>query len=266
MFIFLVVKLMVLYSDARGYIVIFKIYFTKRKFLSIAGTGFLATFLLSCEASEPSENQTDLALPEKKTSAVASDGSVYSVDYVQASSTNKNPRVIKKDANGNQIWEVKQEESSVDGTAEAVALDGSDRPYILFTVDGGSNDNTYITKHKIETGAFDSAPFPSYGSGGGPKVTVVALLDKDTGKIEKATFLIARKSDGKTNTFSPTGLAVSGESVLVGASSYFTPPDSGATQSNWKNNPNATGSSPWKVLVKLTPDLAALSEVVIVQP
>jgi hypothetical protein len=135
--------------------------------------------------------------------------------------------------------------------------------YVAFTADGGSNDADRFQTHHVEEGAFGSAPFGSYGSGGGAKATVIARLDPETGRIERATYLIARLSSGNTNTLVATDLAVSGSTVTVTAESYFTPPNAGATAGSWENHPDASGSSPWTIVITLPLDLTELSSVVV---
>ena len=171
-------------------------------------------------------------------SVTDSSGNSYSVGYEQVSSENQDPRVTKRSATGDLVWTVAHDTSSVDSKALQVALDSSERPYVTFTVDGGSYDGGYITRAQVESGAFDSAPFPGFGAGGNKAVTIVARLNPDTGAIQAATFLRARLNSGNANTLRPTGLSVAagtegGVSVYLDVESAAWPPAAGATAANW---------------------------------
>jgi len=112
-----------------------------------------------------------------------------------------------------------------------ITLNETNQPFVAFSVDGGSNDGTYITRHHVQANAFENAPFQSYGSGGGAKVTVLAKLNPTDGRIERATFLIARLSNGNTNTFNPIGLYASESRVYLDVNSAAWPQAAEATQS-----------------------------------
>lgn len=172
--------------------------------------------------------------PPAETTVTDASGNVYEVGYDQVSSNDQDPFVLKRDASGNQLWRIRHDQTPVDARALYVALDGDGRPYVVFTADGGSNDaDRYQTNH-VESGAFGAAPFAGYGSGGGAKVSIIARLDSETGRIEAGTYLRARLSNGNTNTLVGTGLRVSGSTVEVSVDSAAWPPAAGATSSNWQ--------------------------------
>lgn len=167
------------------------------------------------------------------TSVSDSDGNTYTVGYDQVTPTDQDPFVRKTNGSGTQLWRLRHDETPVDARAVAIALDASDRPYVIFSTDGGSSDSDRFQTHRVEGTPFSGAPFNSYGSGGGPKVSIIARLDPATGEIERATYLRARLNSGNTNTLNATGIAVSGSSVLVDVESSAWPPAAGATASNW---------------------------------
>lgn len=207
----------------------------QRRRTALAAAAMFA-LLTACDLLGFGEEETDgdpLQPLPANTTVTDSSGNTYEVGYVQVSGVNQDPRVTKTDASGTQLWQVRHDETPADARAEFVALDSAGRPFVAFTVDGGSNDATRFQAHRVEAGAFGDAPFPSYGPGGGKKVTIIARLDPATGDIERATFLRARLSSGNTNTIRPTGLAVSGSTVIIDVASAAWPPAAGATASNW---------------------------------
>lgn len=138
------------------------------------------------------------------TEVTDADGNIYKVGFDQASSNNQNPYVEKTDAGGGQAWRINHENTGVDGRAVLVTVDSNNNPWVIFTVDGGSNDNGYINKKEVEDGAFSGVFQNGYGSGGGAKVAIIARLNPSTGKIVKGSFVTARLNSGNTNTFSIT--------------------------------------------------------------
>jgi hypothetical protein len=223
----------------------------------------LALFLTMTGCDNPTTDAGAPASEPASTSVTDGSGNRYRVGYDQVSADDQDPYVIKENAAGEQLWGVYHDRTPVDARGILVVLDGQDRPYVAFTTDGGSNDADRFQANHVEDGAFGSAPFGSYGAGGGAKATVVARLDPETGRIERATYLIARLESGNTNTLVATDLAVTGSTVTVTAESYFTPPNAGATAGSWENHPAATGSSPWTIAIDLPLDLTTLSSVTV---
>ncbi|MFW5695216.1 MAG: hypothetical protein ACOCYB_08600 [Alkalispirochaeta sp.] len=196
-----------------------------------------------------------------KTEVTDSDGSAYEVGYDQVSGNDQDPFVRKTDASGNEVWRIRHDQTPVDARAVLITLDDEDRPYVVFTTDGGSNDSDRFQLNHVTDGAFSDAPFASYGAGGGAKVTVIARLDPDTGRIERGTFLVARKtSDNTANSMDPEGLEVSGDQVVLDVNSFAWPPGEGATQSNW-NYYTTSGSTPLALRYTFPADLTEISGV-----
>ena len=212
----------------------------------------------------------DWFLEDDGGSAVAdSEGNVYTVGYDQVSSINQNPYVRKVDSGGAEIWRVTHDTTPRDSRGIAVAIGPDNTPFVLFSTDGGSNDTGQRFRDRWVTEApFSGAPFGSYGSGGGGKVSIVAQLDSETGRITHATYLIARLDGGNTNSFQPRAIAVEGNQVLVEANSAAWPPAAGARQNAWEkfdpdlfnNETRAGGNDLFRVVLPL--DLSELSEVI----
>ena len=156
---------------------------------------------------------------------------LYEVGYDQVSSNDQQPFVRKHNAAGTQLWYHRHDTTNADMKAVAVALDAQSRPYVLFSVDGGGT------------------------------VSIITRLNPENGQIVHGTFLRARLTNGNTNTFRPTGLAVVGDTVLVDAASAYWAPGAGATQGNWQqySTDGATGNGRFRVGLPL--DLSALSSV-----
>jgi hypothetical protein len=188
----------------------------------------------SVSSSEEDDSNGAPTAPEKNTSVTDEAGNRYEVGFEQVSSNNQDPYVEKQNSEGTRLWRLHHDETPVDGRAIAVALDDEDRPYVVFTTDGGSNDDDRFQRHHAESGAFADAPFGSYGSGGGPKVSIVARLDAETGDIERGTFLRAQLTNENTNTLAATGLAVTGDTVRMSVESAAWPPAAGATETTWE--------------------------------
>lgn len=199
-------------------------------------TCLLCFFLLiSCTENDASpESFNNLSSDDSVIDAI---GNMYEVGFEQVSGNNQNPFVLKRDVNGTVLWKINHEETPVDCRAKLIAINGSGRVYAVFSVDGGSNENTYITKHQIEANAFDNVYLNSYGSGGGPKVSVLTEINPDNGKIIKGTFLIARLSNGSTNSLSIDGMGFNETGILLESTSAAWPPGAGT---NYQRYPNIT--------------------------
>lgn len=200
---------------------------------------------------------------------IDSAGNRYTVGYIQVSSNRQDPFVQKLDADGTQIWGIRHDTTPRDSRGIAVAIGPDNTPFVLFSTDGGSNESGDRFRDRWVTEApFSGAPFGSYGSGGGGKVSIVARLDSETGRITHATYLIARLDGGNTNSFQPRAIAVVGSQVLVEANSAAWPPAAGARQNAWvrfdedlfNNDTRAGGNDLFRVILPL--ELSELSEVI----
>lgn len=228
------------------------------------GIGFragLALVVLCLAALVPRSAAADAGVGEAVTFSCADDeatvaarggprasfnGATVYAGYRQAAANNKNPLVAQFDAGGVQTWcRTDYETTGVDGTAYGVLWDEGGL-YIVFSVDGGSYDFNFGT-----SGGW----LPSYGSGGGPKVAVIARLDPATGDPLDGTFVSAVLSDGKTNSLVVRELCwvpgATGDGHLrVVADSWYAP-----RRADGSRMPNCAGSSPLDYAVDLSASL-----------
>jgi len=228
-------------------------------------TLFILLSLWSCSKSndEPTPD-TNTGIPANAqlssvTEATDSQGNQYSVGFDQASGNNQNPFVIKKDSQGNQVWKVTHENTGVDGRGVLLAIDSNDNPWVVFTVDGGSNDGGYITKKQVDANAFSGVFMNSYGSGGGPKASVIALLDPANGNIKKGTFMAARLTSGNTNTLNITQIGFNDGNVAFEISSAAWPPGTGTSYERFPNiTDNDRVNGAFKIYYEIKTDLSEI--------
>jgi len=194
-------------------------------------------------------------------------GNRYEVGFDQASSINQNPFVRKVNSSGQEVWRVIYENTPVDGRAVLVAIDANQKPYVVFMVDGGSNDAGAINKKELDNANAFSGVFQNgYGSGGGPKVSVIARLNPENGKIEKGTFITARLTNGKTNTLNITKLGFQNAKIAFEVSSAAWPPGVG---SSYVRFPNITDEDrvdgSFKIYYEMNPDLSEIEKAVLLK-
>ncbi|MFP4511036.1 MAG: hypothetical protein ACLFNQ_13015 [Spirochaetaceae bacterium] len=206
-------------------------------------------------------------ITDAQTEVVDALGNTYEVGFDQVTSIRQDPFVRKRDAGGNTLWWVRHDETPADAKAVAIDLDRNGTPYVVFSIDGGSNDSERFQRNYVEGAPFSGAPFPSYGPGGGGTVTVVTRLDPESGRITAGTFIIAQLNSGNTNTFSPLGIRVVEDAVIVAANSAAWPPAAGSRASSFErfdpelfnNETRANGNDRFQVALPL--DLSELSAV-----
>lgn len=168
--------------------------------------------------------------------------SIY-IGYQQVSSINKDPRIIRFD-NGVRVWcRSDYETTGDDGTGYGLLWDSENVLYGVFSSTGSQTGNDF---RRFATNGW----LTSYGSGGGPKVAVLARINITNGDVNYATFISAKKpSDGKTNSLVVKGLSWTGTSVIVQADSYFSP------RRTDKTSMNCSGSSPFSYRLEIANDL-----------
>jgi hypothetical protein len=165
------------------------------------------------------------------------------IGYQQVASVNKDPRMIRFD-NGVRKWcRSDYETTSDDGTGYGLLWNGGGVLYGVFTSTGSQTGNNFW---RFAAGRW----LPSYGSGGGAKVAVIARINPTTGDVNYATFVSARKlSDGKTNSLVIRGLSWNGTTLTVEADSWSSPRRAD------RSSMTCSGSSPFKYTAVFTGDL-----------
>ncbi len=205
---------------------------------------FSLIFFLACNSNEDEDNipsnEPTNSIPENglttNTSTSDSEGYTYEIGFNQVNSINQDPYVLKRDSNGETIWYIEHETSEVDGRAILVFVDNQDVPWVVFTLVGGSYSNDYLTKKELaNTNAFENVYAGSYGNGGGAKVSIVTRLDPNTGKIVKGSFILARKNDGDTNSFSIKSIGIIEGKLAFTAHTAAWPPGQGNSYSRYPN-------------------------------
>lgn len=188
-------------------------------------------------------NDSEATIKAKNGPKVTVDTTTIYIGYQQVTSLNKDPRVIRFD-NGVKKWcRSDYETTGDDGTGYGLLWDRSGVLYGVFTSTGSQTGNDF---RRFATGRW----LPSYGTGGGAKVAVLARINPTNGDVNYATFFTARKlSDGKTNSLVVRGLAWNGTTLTVQADSWSSPRRAD------KSSMTCTGSSPFKYAAVFTGDL-----------
>jgi hypothetical protein len=128
---------------------------------------------------------------------------------------NQNPLFARFDA-GAQIYCRRHETEPPDGRALGLTWDGGDAAYVVYTIVGGGSS--------LEgKGGWLSAYAPGSISGGGPKVSVVGKVASSSGELERASFILAVKSDNKVNSHGPRAaptVLADGNIEFLGASAH----------------------------------------------
>ncbi len=230
---------------------------------------FCLFFLIACN-SDDNPSETPPVDPinsnpnvELTTSTTVSDtnGNTYEVGFNQVSSINQDTFVRKKNANGESVWYVEHETSEVDGRATLIFIDNTDTPWVVFTLVGGSYSDDYLTKRELSnSNAFKSVYEGSYGNGGGAKVSIIAKLDPNTGKIVKGSFVIAKKSDGKTNGLIIKSIGMVDGQLAFTANTAAWPPGEGSSYNRFPNITDADRiNNSFKLYYEMSTDLKTIS-------
>ena len=230
---------------------------------------FVLIVFMGCSPdSEPEENGA-VDLPDTELTSEASssdaDGNVYEVGFNQVSSINQDPFVRKMNANGESIWYVEHEKSEVDGRAVLVFVDPDNIPWVVFTLVGGSYSEDYLTVRELsDPDAFNNIYAGSYGNGGGAKVSIIARLDPDTGKIDKGTFITARKNDGKTNGLRILGLGMNEGRLAFSADTAAWPPGEGTDYTRFPDITDADRiDNSFKMYYEMDTDLRTMTKAIL---
>ncbi|MBD2664897.1 hypothetical protein B6N60_01034 [Richelia sinica FACHB-800] len=172
--------------------------------------------------------------------------SIY-IGYQQVSSSNKDPRIIRFDSGVRKWCRSDYENTGDDGTGYGLIWNGSTASTgVLYGIFSSTGTQIGPNFTRFTSGRW----LPGYGTGGGPKVAIIARIDPTNGNIQYATYLSARKtSDGKTNSLAVKGLSWNGTTLTVQADSFFSP------RRVDTSSMICTGSSPFKYTIVFTGDL-----------
>ncbi|MHC5614935.1 MAG: hypothetical protein ACYTXA_29145 [Nostoc sp.] len=162
-------------------------------------------------------NDSEATIKTKNGPKVKNGNTTIYIGYQQVSSNNKNPVTIRFN-NGIKTWcRSDYETTNDDGTGYGLYWDGNNVLYGIYSSTGSQTGNDF---RRFATGRWLS----SYGSGGGPKVAVIARINPANGEVNYATFLSAKKpTDGKTNSLVVNNLSWNGTNLTVQATSWWTP-------------------------------------------
>ncbi|MTJ08282.1 hypothetical protein [Anabaena sp. UHCC 0204] len=161
-------------------------------------------------------NDTEATIKAKNGPKVTVGTTSIYIGYQQVSSVNKDPRIVRFD-NGVKKWcRSDYETTGDDGTGYGLIWDGSGVLYGVFSSTGTQTGNDF---RRFASGRW----LTSYGSGGGAKIGVIARINPINGDVNYATFLPAKKSDGKTNSLTVKELSWNGTTLTVKADSTWSP-------------------------------------------
>lgn len=191
-------------------------------FFALASSGhaaFLSNFATSATFS-PSDSEA--TVQSSGAANITSGNTTIYIGYQQVSGIDQNP-IIASFTNGIQDWAITDyDTSAVDARGLGLGWNTSDnRLYAAFSTDGGANAGAYTRFN--DSGRMDSAWQGSYGSGGGSKVSVIYELNPANGGVLGGTYLIAKLSNGNTNTIQISDFGWSDDQLVVYASSFFSP-------------------------------------------
>jgi hypothetical protein len=170
------------------------------------------------DAVEFSCQDSESAVRQKGGPVVTIGRSRIYIGYRQVSSTNKNPIVVRFNR-GQRAWcRTDYETTGDDGEGYGLLWDGSNALYAVFSATGTQGTPSQDYRRFTSQGWLTS-----YGSGGGPKVAVLARLNPTNGAPTAGTFLTAQLSNGRSNSLEVTGLSWTGSRLVVTANSWFSP-------------------------------------------
>ncbi|WP_373528166.1 hypothetical protein [Nostoc sp.] len=188
-------------------------------------------------------NDSEATIKAKNGPKVKYGNTTIYIGYQQVSSNNKNPVTIRFN-NGIKAWcRTDYETTNDDGTGYGLFWDGGNVLYGVYSSTGSQTGNDFRRFAALRW-------LSSYGSGGGPKVAVIARLNPANGDVSYATFLSAKKSnDGKTNSLVVSNLSWNGTNLTVQATSWWSP------RNIYTNSMTCSGSSPYQYTAVFTGDL-----------
>ncbi len=197
--------------------------------ISVGSDGVSREFR-SCPTTEPIS---------PKSETTATNGSItIRGGSSQVTSNNQDAFLQKKEGN-NVVW-CYLYDSSIDDSGVSTIYFNEKNLIVAFTVTGGN------TSLKASTDAFQK----SYGSNGGPKITFLAILDSDTGAIQRGTFLGTRMDSNSQGRVSGLGISsisvsASGSIDLKGSACYDEGTATNSIATDKSCSVGCTGNPPW---------------------
>lgn len=158
-------------------------------------------------------SDTRSTIEGKGAASATLDGITVFAGYRQVSGNNQNPIVVGFDG-FDRIWcRDNYDTSGADSRAYGVVA-ANGFLYATFTADGGNVDLRDFTSNGW---------LNSYGMGGGPSVSVVLRINPATGNPTGGTFIIAKLTNGNTNSANVTDIQAFGDNIAIIGSSAFGP-------------------------------------------
>jgi hypothetical protein len=192
-------------------------------------------------------NDSEATIKAKNGPRVVNGNTAFYIGYQQVSSNNKNPVTIRFNSGIKSWCRTDYETTNDDGTGYGLYWNGGDVLYGVYSSTGSQTGSDF---RRFATGRWLS----SYGSGGGPKVAVIARINPANGQVNYATFLSAKKADnGNTNSLVVRSLSWNGTNLTVQAKSWWTPRRANT------NSMTCTGASPYIYTAVFTGDLTKVN-------
>lgn len=191
-------------------------------------------------------SDSEATIRAKKGPKVTFGNSTIYIGYQQVSSVNKNPLLIRFN-NGVRAWcKSNYEVTGDDSTGYGLIWDGSSVLYGVFSATGTQGTSSQDFRRFATNGWLKG-----YGSGGGPKIAILARINPSTGNVASATFLSAVRRNGKSNSVTVTGLSWTGTNLVVRANSWFSP-----RRTN-RRAMSCSGSAPFSYRIEFSSNLSS---------
>ncbi|AFZ02401.1 hypothetical protein [Calothrix sp. PCC 6303] len=231
---------------------------TSRKFLaSLVFLGFvgieipyLASTQVQAQSSAQSAvgnavafscNDTEATIKNKRAKGITFGTKSIYIGYRQVTSKNKNPILISFQNSVRQWCREDYEVTGDDGTGYGLIWDGANNLYGVFSATGTQGTPSQDFRRFATFGWL-----PTYGSGGGPKVSIIAKIDPANGNVSHATFVTALLSTGKSNSLTVENLKLTGGALTVESKSWSSPRRAD------KSRMTCSGSSPFRYTITFT--------------
>jgi hypothetical protein len=179
-------------------------------------------------------NDTEATIKAKGAKGVTFGTTSIYIGYQQVTSNNKNPILIRFQNSVRQWCREDYEVTGDDSMGYGLIWDGASNFYSVFSATGTQGTPSQDFRRFANFGWL-----PTYGSGGGAKVSIIAKIDPGNGNVSNATFLTAILSSGKSNSLTVQSLSFAGGGLTVESKSWASP-----RRAN-KSAMTCSGSSPF---------------------